>query len=307
MPPITSTSNTLSRKRFRNVCFTSFASDAPAFDEDCMSYLVYGREHCPTTSRTHWQGYVELKSQQRFNWLKSKFVDSHFEQRHGTADQAASYCRKDGDFKEFGTISQQGKRSDLHAIAESIVSGDSTITDVALSHPGTFVQYGRGLTLLNSVVSRSTQQRWRNVRVEIWWGETGTGKTRKWFDEHFDDGYRFQYSKNNDWFDGYDSQKAILFDEFNCQILLSNMLMYLDGHPIRMEIKSSSAYAHWNSVTIISNDNPQEWYRNVTIEKRKAFARRISKVLHFTSSGIAEYDGFVFDESSTFVSADAVI
>lgn len=302
-PPITSAQ---AKSRYRNVCFTSFESDAPTWNADIMSYLVYGREICPSTSRQHWQCYVEFKSQQRFTRLQSLFPNSHYERRHGSAHQAASYCKKDNAFVEFGTISNQGSRSDLLTIAESIVSGESTLSTVAITNPSTFVQYGRGITLLSSVVSRSRQSRWRDVNVQIWWGETATGKTRKWFDEHFDDGYRYQYSRNNNWWDGYDCEKAILFDEFNCQILMSDMLMYLDGHPCRMEVKGSSAYAHWTSVTIISNDNPQGWYSNVSLEKRKAFARRINKVLHFTSSGIAEHDGFVFvEQPSSFVTADA--
>ncbi|USZ80615.1 replication-associated protein [Sichuan tick-associated circovirus 1] len=299
--------HSLERLRYRHVCFTSFEVDAPAWDPAIMSYLIYGREICPDTARQHWQCYCEFKTQQRFNRIRQLFPGSHIERRHGSADQAASYCKKDNSFTECGTISKQGKRSDLLDVCESIVSGECSIDEVALSQPALFVQYGRGIERLGSLVTKNSQPKWRNVICEIWWGATGTGKTRKWFTD-YEDGYRYQYSKNNNWFDGYYAQKHILFDEFNCQILMSDMLMYLDGHPVRMEVKGAVAYAHWTSVVLISNDDPQGWYMNCSSEKRKAFARRIHKVIHFTGSEIVEHDGFIFrDIASTFVSADAAV
>lgn len=269
-----------------------------------MSYLIYGREICPQTSRQHWQGYVEFKNSIRQSRVKRLLLNSHIERRAGSVESAVSYCRKDGDFTEHGQQSQQGKRSDLESISNAISTGESTLAAVAISHPSKFVQYGRGLTFLSAVSSSATQRVWRSVSVEIWWGETGTGKTRKWFETHWPNCYRFQYSRNNDWWDGYERQPAICFDEFSSQIMLSNMLMYCDGHPMRLEVKGAHAYANWTSITIISNDNPNTFYHNCPSEKRRAFARRITKVLHFTSEGITETDSFRFNESVEFVTDD---
>lgn len=271
-----------------------------------MSYIIYGREICPETSRQHWQGYVEFKNSIRQSRVKRLLSGAHIERRAGSVEAAVSYCRKDGDFTEHGTISNQGKRSDLESISNAISTGESTLANIAISHPSKFVQYGRGFTFLSAISSSATQRVWRSVSVEIWWGVTGSGKTRKWFESYWPDCYRFQYSKNNDWWCGYERQKNICFDEFASQIMLSNMLMYCDGHPMRLEVKGAHAYANWDSVTIISNENPQTFYSNCPIEKRNAFARRITKVLQFTGEDIIESNSFAFANlPADFVTADA--
>lgn len=269
--------------RFRNVCFTTFACDAPpTYDESKMSYLIYGLEICPDTGRRHYQGYVEFKSQISLSNIKLCFPGAHIERRHGSADQAASYCKKDGAFTEHGVQSNQGKRSDLHAVAERISSGSATVASIAEQQPGLYVQYHRGFSNLESIRLAGRQNQFRHVDVSIIWGITGTGKTRSWYERTNYGGYRFQYGSNGSiWWDGYNGQRHILFDEFSCQIPLSTMLMYLEGYPCRLPIKGSHTYAAWTDVTIISNEDPNSWYSNVVACKRNAFARRIGCVTFF--------------------------
>lgn len=104
---------------------------------------------------------------------------------------------------------------------------------------------------------------------------------------------------------GYQGEANILFDEFNSQILLSNMLMYMDVYPVQLDVKGSYSYANWNNVIITSNDNPQTLYPNASNEKRAAFARRIRQVLEFTEEGVFATQSFVFKREESFVSADA--
>lgn len=304
MPTVTSTL----RGQFRNVCVTSYSEQPPTYNDSIMSYLIHGSEICPQTSRHHWQCYCEFKRSIPGSRAIRLFPNSHIERRNGTANQAASYCRKDGSYNEHGTISAQGTRTDLRSVAESISSGESSLAEIAISNPSLFTQYGRGLTFLSASVNQSRQLLWRNVTLEIWWGATGTGKTRTWFERYWPDCYRYQYSRNNEWWCGYERQPAICFDEFNSQIMLSNMLMYCDGHPQRLEVKGAHTYANWTSVTIISNDNPQTFYSNCPVEKRRAFARRVTKVIEFKSDNTtAEFDSFSFNEQpAELVSADVV-
>jgi len=108
----------------RNFCFTLYDSDAETvakFAADYCSYLIYGNEICPDTQRKHMQGYAELKKQTRFTTIKKIFSTIHVEKRIGSASQAADYCKKDQDFLEFGSISRQGKRTDLDDVSDAIV------------------------------------------------------------------------------------------------------------------------------------------------------------------------------------------
>lgn len=290
--------------RFRNVCFTSFG-DEPTFSPG-MSYLVYGLESCPDTGRWHWQGYAEFARQVSRRQLKEILGDSHFEPRFGTAEQAATYCCKGGQYCEHGQISRQGHRSDLGAISQSIVDG-SSLQSVAISQPALFVQYGRGLSLLASISQGLRRRAWREVVVTIIFGVTGAGKTRSFYSQYpLNDTYVFNYS--NAFWDGYSGQKHILFDEFESQILLSNMLQYTDGHPILLDVKFGHAHADWDTVTIISNSNPQTFYHNVPAHRRNAFARRIYQVIEYVNSDTRIVDfSFKFDYTIQHITADSNI
>lgn len=269
----------MSRDRYRNVCFTSFG-DEPTF-RDCMSYLIYGLEVCPETGREHWQGYVEFTRQLTRKQLREVLDNSHFERRLGNALEAATYCAKGGLYVEHGTISKQGARSDLESVSQSIVDGDS-IQSIAIQQPRLFVQYGRGLSLLASICQGQQQRSWRDVTVEIWWGATGTGKTRSFFSQFpLTDSYRFLYRGATDFWCGYTGQPHVLFDEFESQVRLSDMLMYMDGHPLQLNVKFGHSYANWDTVTIISNSNPLTFYSNCAPERRNAFARRVNRVIEY--------------------------
>lgn len=79
-------------------------------EDDRFQYMVYQVENCPTTQRDHIQGYLELKSQTRFNQVKQMFAPAvvHLEGRKAKSSiPAINYCKKeetrvDGPW-EFGT------------------------------------------------------------------------------------------------------------------------------------------------------------------------------------------------------------
>ena len=275
-----------------------------------MSYLVHGNELCPTTGRKHWQCYAELRKRVTLRKLKQLFHgDHHFERRNGTPDQAASYCKEDGDWKEFGKIKvvEQGKRNDLESLGQRVIAGES-VRSIAESAPAKFIQYGRGLVQLEQLVAKKRQRPWRNVSVTIIWGTTRVGKTRGFYAAHgYENTYSFQYSKNNDWWDGYQGEKHVLFDEFSSQVSLSNMLKYCDGHPMRLEVKNGHTYADWDSVTIISNDNPQSFYSGqlVSKDKRDAFAARVTQVVEMRPQCTTYKWSFAFSDVVSFVTGDA--
>lgn len=58
--------------------------------------LVIGREICPTTKKEHYQGYVRFDKPCRLSWWKNQFPTVHVELRKGSEEQAANYCRKEG-------------------------------------------------------------------------------------------------------------------------------------------------------------------------------------------------------------------
>lgn len=65
------------------------------------SYNVFGYER-GDEGTPHLQGYVQLATQKTLSAMKKIMPRAHLEIRKGTIDQAVDYCKKEGDFEEFG-------------------------------------------------------------------------------------------------------------------------------------------------------------------------------------------------------------
>ena len=108
----------------RNYVFTTNNyTSTPPF-HSAMRYLVFGKE-VGESGTPHLQGYVVFNTQVSFKSCQ-KYLEtgSHIEVAKGNHNQAITYCKKDGDFEEFGEIPQQGKRSDLERLKDAIKDGE---------------------------------------------------------------------------------------------------------------------------------------------------------------------------------------
>jgi len=111
----------LVQRKSRRWCFThNNYADVDAqlildfFREHCR-YGVFGRE-VGDGGTFHFQGYFTLQStgSRTLAWVRGAFpVAAHFEAARGTNEQAIAYCKKDGDYSEFGTPTEPGRRHDL--------------------------------------------------------------------------------------------------------------------------------------------------------------------------------------------------
>lgn len=108
-------------------------------------YLVFGREVGENGTR-HLQGYVEFPSRKRFAAAKEAIsARAHLELARGTAEENATYCKKDNDFEEFGepAVVRQGKRSDWDRLREWLESLESRPSQRELINqfPGLYARY----------------------------------------------------------------------------------------------------------------------------------------------------------------------
>lgn len=115
--------------------------------------------------------------------------------------------------------------------------------------------------------------------VNVYWGETGAGKTKKVFEECGDTYYI--KSSSTKWWDGYHSQENVIIDEFTGQVSIEHLLKWFDRYPCSAEIKGGQVYLNTKSFWITSNVSPDDWYPDVPDEQKKALRRRLTNVIHF--------------------------
>jgi len=114
--------------------------------------------------------------------------------------------------------------------------------------------------------------------VFVFWGTTGTGKSRRAWDEAGLDAYS-KCPRSKFW-DGYQSQRHVVIDEFRGGIDVSHLLRWCDRYPVRVEIKGSSRPLVCEKLWFTSNLDPREWYPDLDEETKSALLRRFN-ITHF--------------------------
>lgn len=283
--------------RYRNCCWTWNNPDfLTQFDSDKMGYLVYQEEFAPTTLTYHLQGYVEFKTAMGLNAAKLLLGGSqvHLAPRMGTAEQAANYCKKefndDGTRKrnegtevcEWGTISQQGKRTDLATFKEAVLSGKRK-RDLLDDHLLVFARYPK----LYDVINYRRPERDTPPEVMLLIGPTGLGKSRYIYDLYKGDDelYICPLSNGTNWYDLYDGHKYALMDDFagkaSC-MTLTCLLRLLDRYPVLAPTKGSHTWWYPTHIYVTTNLLPKDWYPwEKRAEQYLALERRFTRTLIF--------------------------
>nr|WAE43030.1 MAG: replication associated protein [Cressdnaviricota sp.] len=114
------------------------------------------------------------------------------------------------------------------------------------------------------------------------WGDTGTGKSRRAWGEAGMEAY--SKDPRSKFWDGYTGQNHVVFDEFRGGIDVSHVLRWLDRYPCRVEVKGSSRPLEATKIWFTSNVDPRSWYPDLDPATLDALMRRLT-VTHF-SAGI---------------------
>lgn len=249
--------------------------------EGCVSYYIFGWE-IGDSGTEHIQGYVELPTRKRLAWLKSAIdAGAHFEVARGTPDENVAYCSKDGSFADGGTpsseLSVQGRRSDLQAVKESLDAG-CRMDEIADLH---FTQYVKFNKAFSAYRTMNAEKRSWPTEVIIYYGDTGTGKSRKVHDDEKD----LWVATDNTlkWFDGYDGHEAVLFDDFTGvkNNRFGFLLQLLDRYEMQVPIKCG--FVNWapRRAYFTSNLHLDDWFTGVSTRQFDALKRRVTKIVHF--------------------------
>lgn len=111
---------------------------------DHVDYYVFGRE-TGDSGTPHLQGYVAFKEPKRFARAKELIgVNAHLEVKRGSPKQAADYCKKEGDYEDYGTLpGGQGKRSDWDRYVEFVgeLGRVPSRRELAVHNPSIYARY----------------------------------------------------------------------------------------------------------------------------------------------------------------------
>lgn len=267
-------------RRSRDFCVTIYDTAQPRL-LDKMRYLQGESETCPTTGRSHWQCHFILATSVSFKACLRYLRDSGYEKfhlsfRNGSFDENVAYCSKVRELPgtvwfEFGERPSPGKRSDLeYACAQALACGLSSVP------PSTFVKYSRGLEKLIQLHRHPVSL----VKVVKWyWGPSGCGKSHLAWSEFPN---AFDLSSDNGWWDGYDTQTAVIIDDYDSHILtIREFLRITDKYPYRVKVKGSMVPFCATDIRITSHFSPQHYFpseRWSEISRRITEIKKISKV-----------------------------
>ena len=257
----------------------------------------------------HMQGYVQLLRAQPLTWVKNRISKTaHWEiMRAHDTDQARDYCRKEesriGGPWEFGRYHKSDKtarggrtkRSDIELFRDAIRSGtcEETLWDNFPVQMARFPQMYARLRVITKERDPPT--------VCLLYGDTGTGKTRCFFERSSDSWYVTPINNGTFWLDGYKDQEWVLFDDFSGQMQLVQLLRLLDRYPILVPIKGShTSFQCAKYIYITTNIHPYNWYK---WEGRQgqydALSRRFTHVWDFNIPGT--FDDKLVPKSRFFV------
>ena len=258
---------------------------------ETVRYLVYGREIARTTLTPHLQGFVIFKSNKRLNGVKQFFDNGriHLDARYAnsTNQQAADYCKKEGDFVEIGTLSKQGHRSDLDVVSDKLKEGAS-LKQIFEEHGSTYIRNYRGIANAQALLSADYTP---ISTCGLWYvGEPGTGKSRKAREEN-PNAYLKQQNK---WWDGYTNEKVVIWDDLDKGAvgLGHHLKLWTDRYPVTAEIKGGSVKLQHDILIVTSNYTIDQLWGDDP-EMCKALKRRFI-VTRFPSM-------FASEDSSSFL------
>lgn len=170
---------------------------------------------------------------------------------------------------------KRSSAADWDAIRESAISGrlDDIPSDV----------YVRCYNQLRRIATDHLEAIGMERQVVCYWGATGTGKSRRAWDEAGLQAY--PKDPRSKFWDGYRGQEHVVVDEYRGGIDISHILRWLDRYPVIVEVKGSSTVLCAKKIWFTSNIHPRQWYPELDIETMNALLRRMT-IVEFTALNI---------------------
>lgn len=238
-----------------------------------IRYAVGQREVGGESGYEHWQVCVNFTRPVRLSAVVKIFGSgTHWEPTRSEA--ALSYCVKEDsavpDTKfEYGKKPvQRGDERCWDEILACCKSGEfeRIPADVYLRYYGNIQRIARD-NLVPVAIERT---------VRVYWGATGTGKSRRAWSEAGLEAY--PKDPRTKFWDGYAGHEHVVVDEFRGGIDIGHVLRWFDRYPVLVEVKGSAVVLKAKALWLTSNLDPRLWYKDCDPETVAALMRRLEVV-----------------------------
>lgn len=262
-----------------------------------VQYYCYASE-ISTTGVKHFHLLIYSKPL-RFSTLKKRFPTAHIDKCNASISECRDYVAKigkwegsskqntsTGDFVEFGTMPEQGKRSDIADLYLQIKAG-ATDFELLESNPKNMRLLSYIERTRQAIAKENVKNTFRQLTVSYIFGETGVGKTR-YVMESFGYDKVFRVTDYKHPFDNYSGQEILCFDEFADGVPIRDMLKYLDGYPLELPCRYANRWAAYTQVFILSNSALDEQYKSEQFDHPElwhALLRRLTTIQQFLPNG----------------------
>lgn len=240
-------------KRSRKWCFTlnNYTDEEvnkinKLGENKTIKWLLYGKEK-GENGTPHLQGCIVFINARRFTAVKKSISSRcHLELMKGSFSQNADYCKKEGNFKEFGKQPDdplnkgEKEKQRWKDVMECVKSGD--LEKVAELHPDIYLRNLRQLDYARARYVNGAKGRLKpdDLTCHWLWGEPGTGKTRAVWDNYEDSLY---VKGANKWWDQYDGESTVLIDDVDARFVREHWQLFkqwADVYPFTAEIKGGT-------------------------------------------------------------------
>lgn len=268
------------------------------------NFFIFQLERCPTTNHLHLQSYIEMINPTAYDTLRTHpMFDGTcgtlwIQKARGSSDENIHYCTKDDSCVDPDVRFQlgeaefagQGRRNDIRACKRKIDEGipivdiwrnDNTFEPMLKFHRG-FNEY-RLLTI---------EPNWVQRNIIVYWGDAGTGKSytaKTRFEAREGKVFFVPHPKGSGlYFDKYDCEETILFEEFTgARCSLSFLLDLCGDGPCQLPVHGGSIQLSAKTVNIVftSDSHPGHWYSKLFESNPRLWPmleRRIAELHHRT-------------------------
>lgn len=244
-----------------------------------VEYMYAAHEVAPTTGHDHM--HIFIMYTRRIDLAGGKMEGARVDIVTQTWWNALEYCKKQGmPVEEYGECPIRKANKKGISIKDVMEMDQTQILELRASS----FNYVRNIRseLLNTQIRNA--KHYAPIEFEWYYGPTGTGKSRKAFEEG---ATPIQYA--NGFFTDWAGSKVLVYEEFRGQVPYHLILQLTDAYHgyYCLNIKGGFRVLDIDKLIVTSPLRPEECYPR-QCQKRDSIqqlVRRITKMLHFTEDG----------------------